>query len=126
MRFVDEHDITSAPADPGCFTAGVQTSTILPALQPSGMRANRFVYEPGARSHWHTHDGEQAIYVLAGRGVVHRAGEESGTVVGPGSWVHVEAGEMHWHGAMDDDVFVHLAITASEATNWFDPVDAEQ
>jgi hypothetical protein len=42
----------------------------------------------------------------AGRGVVIRWGEENGTAVGSGDWVHVEPGEQHWHGALPDDVFV--------------------
>jgi hypothetical protein len=58
----------------------------------------------------------------AGRGVVVRWGEENGTPVGSGDWVHVEPGEQHWHGALPDDVFVHLAVTASGQTQWHGPV----
>lgn len=122
MRFVDESDVTSVPADPGSFSAGVQVSAILPVITADGMRANRFVYPPGARSHWHTHDGEQALYVVAGRGVVQREGEDVGRLVLPGSWVHVEPGERHWHGAVHDDVLVHVAVTATGGTAWGDPV----
>lgn len=125
MHFIDESNVVSAPADRGSFTAGVQVSAILPALTPAGMRASRFVYEPGARSHWHTHEGEQALYVVAGRGLVQREGHEVGRVVHPGSWVHVEPGERHWHGAMHDDVLVHLAITATGGTAWHEPVTDE-
>ena len=123
MWFIDESDVRADPADPKCFTEGVFFSEMLPARAPSGMRASRFTYEPGARSHWHTHSGEQSLYVVAGRGLVQLAGEDTARVVLPGSWVHVKPGERHWHGAALDDVFVHLAITASGGTTWHEPVD---
>lgn len=126
MKFVRERDLRSAAPDAKKFTAGVWQTEALTALRDEGLRGHRFVYQPGAHSHWHTHTGEQAIVVLAGRGIVARWGEESGTEVGSGDWVHVEPGERHWHGALDDDVFVHLAVTASGQTEWHDPVtDAE-
>jgi quercetin dioxygenase-like cupin family protein len=126
MRFVRETDLQSAAPDPEKFTAGVWQTEALSALRDGGLRGHRFLYQPGAHSHWHTHTGEQAIVVLAGRGVVVRAGEASGTPIGPGDWVHVEPGERHWHGAVADDVFVHLAVTASGKTQWHGPVsDAE-
>jgi quercetin dioxygenase-like cupin family protein len=43
--------------------------------------------------------------------------------VGSGDWFHVEPGEKHRHGALPDDVFVHVAITAGRRTESHDPVD---
>jgi quercetin dioxygenase-like cupin family protein len=126
MRFVVERDLRSTAPDATKFTAGVWQTEALSAIRDEGLRAHRFLYEPGAHSHWHTHTGEQAIAVVAGCGVVVRWGEESGTAIGPGDWVHVEPGEKHWHGALPDDVLVHLAVTASGRTEWHGPVsDAE-
>jgi quercetin dioxygenase-like cupin family protein len=126
MRFVEEADLQSTPPDKNKFTTGVWQTEALPAVRDQGLRGLRFLYQPGAHSHWHTHTGEQAIVVLAGRGVVVRWGEQNGTAVGSGDWVHVEPGEKHWHGAVPDDVFVHLAVTASGRTEWHGPVsDAE-
>jgi quercetin dioxygenase-like cupin family protein len=118
MRFVQEADLQSMPPDENKFTTGVWQTEALPAVRDQGLRGHRFLYEPGAHSHWHTHTGEQAIVVLAGRGVVVRWGEENGTAVSSGDWVHVEPGEKHWHGALPDNVFVHLAVTASGRTEW--------
>jgi quercetin dioxygenase-like cupin family protein len=95
---------------------------ILEAIREGGLRAHRFVYAPGSRSQWHTHEGEQAIFIVAGRGVVKRWGEEKGTEVGPGDWVHVEPGEKHWHGAVPENILIHLAITATGGTNWHESV----
>jgi quercetin dioxygenase-like cupin family protein len=123
MKFVRARDLRSAAPEANKFTAGVWQTEALSSLHDEGLRGHRFIYQPGAHSHWHTHTGEQAIVVLAGRGVVVRWGEGNGTEVGSGDWVHVEPGEKHWHGALPDDVFVHVAITASGRTEWHDPVD---
>jgi quercetin dioxygenase-like cupin family protein len=126
MRFVRDGEVKAAVPDPEKFTGGVWQTEALSALHEGGLRGHRFVYQPGAHSHWHTHTGEQAIVVLAGRGVVLRDGEANGTEIGPGDWVHVEPGERHWHGALPDDVLVHLAVTASGGTEWHGPVTDDQ
>lgn len=126
MRFVREQDLKAAAPSPDKFTAGVWQTDTLDALHEGGMRGVRFVYQPGAHSHWHTHTGEQAIVVLSGSGVVVREGETAGTPVGPGDWVHVEPGEMHWHGALPGTVFVHLAVIASGGTEWHGAVSDDE
>jgi len=122
MKFVVEGDLQSVAPDTNKFSAGVWQTEALSAIRDEGLRGHRFLYQPGAHSHWHTHTGEQAIVVLAGRGVVVRWGDENGTEVGSGDWVHVEPGEKHWHGALPNDVFVHLAVTASGRTEWHEAV----
>jgi quercetin dioxygenase-like cupin family protein len=126
MRFASEDGAKATPAAGGRFTDGVYETRFLEAVRENGLRAQRFSYEPNARSGWHVHDGEQALYVVAGRGVIARWGEIEGVAVGPGDWVHVEPGEKHWHGAAPDATFVHLAVTASGATHWHGPVTDEE
>lgn len=126
MRFVRESDMKATRPGSDRFTDGVWEAEALEGVRPDGLRAQRFSYEPQARSGWHTHDGEQALYVVSGRGVVVRWGETGGTPIGPGDWVHVEPGEKHWHGAAADDTLVHLAVTASGKTHWHGPVSDEE
>lgn len=126
MKFVDERLLRATRPEPEQFTGGVWQTRILQELRPDGLRAQRFSYEPGARSVWHVHDGEQALQVLAGRGVITRSGERRGRELLPGDWVHVEPGEKHWHGATADDLFVHMAVTASGRTHLHDPVSDEE
>ncbi|MEW9533444.1 cupin domain-containing protein [Microbispora sp. NPDC049125] len=126
MKFVREGEITVARPGQGRFSEGVWEAVALGPLQEDGLRAVRFSYDPEARSNWHTHDGEQALYVLSGRGVVTREGEARGTLIGPGDWVHVQPGERHWHGAVGDDILVHLAVTANGETHWHEPVSDEE
>ncbi|GII59602.1 hypothetical protein Pth03_79910 [Planotetraspora thailandica] len=126
MRFVREDEIRVARPVAGRFTAEVWEATILEPIEKDGMRAYRFTYDPGARSLWHVHEGEQAIFVLSGRGVMGLWGQTRGVEIGPGDWVHIEPGEKHWHGAVPDDTFVHIAVTASGKTEWFEAVSDEE
>jgi quercetin dioxygenase-like cupin family protein len=125
MKFVREKAVKSVPASPDRFTGGVWQAEILAAIAQGGMRAHRFVYAPGGRSHWHTHEGEQAIIVIAGRGFVKRWDQDTIEAIGPGDWVHIEPGEKHWHGAAKDDILIHLAVTARGSTLWHEPVSDE-
>jgi quercetin dioxygenase-like cupin family protein len=118
VKIVPASVVTSTEAGPDRFTGGVWQAEILPRIQDNGMRAHRFVYAPGARSNWHVHTGEQAIFVLTGRGLVRWAGLERARLLQPGDWVHVTPGVPHWHGAAPDDTFVHLAVSATGATEW--------
>ena len=71
------------------------------------------------------HDGEQALYVASGAGVVRQ--RDGGSVeVQPGDLVYVSPGEEHWHGATPNSLFVHFAFTASGGTDWLEEVTAEE
>ena len=129
MKFVRGNEVTAEAADPSMFTDGVWRSEILPSQagegDEPGLQAHRFTYRPGARSAWHTHGGEQALFVVTGRGLVQRWGDSTATAIGPGDWIHVQPGEKHWHGAAPDDTLVHLAVTARGGTAWHEPVTDE-
>lgn len=124
MKIVRAVDVTATPADPAKWTGHVRRADIL-TTSTGGLRSNRFTYAPGDRSNWHVHEGEQALIVLSGRGLVMWEGLDVAEVVGPGDWVHVSPGVAHWHGAVPDETFVHLAVTATGGTRWRDPVDEE-
>lgn len=121
MRIVRPTDVVARRADTEKFTTDVWRADVL-TTSTDGLRSNRFTYAPGSRSHWHVHDGEQALIVVAGRGLVQWEGRDLAELLQPGDWVHVVPGVAHWHGAVPDEVFVHLAVTASGPTRWLDPV----
>jgi quercetin dioxygenase-like cupin family protein len=79
-------------------------------------------YEPGARSHWHSHSGGQLLYVVEGAGWVQSRGEEP-LSIGPGDAVSFAPGEVHWHGAKADGVMAHVAVTKGRPT-WFEEAPA--
>jgi quercetin dioxygenase-like cupin family protein len=125
MRLIEQTDNRSVDSEEGKFTNGVWQEELLKAQVSSGMRVHRFFYAPGSHSHWHSHTGEQALYLVAGRARIRKAGEPA-FEARPGDLVYVAPGEKHWHGAVEDQFLVHFAFTASGSTDWFERVsDAE-
>ena len=125
MRLVEQAANRSVDSEDGKFTDGVWQEELLQAQVSWGMRVHRFFYAPGSHSHWHSHTGEQALYLVAGRARIKKVGEQV-FEAGPGDLVYVAPGEKHWHGAVADQFLVHFAFTASGRTDWFEEVtDAE-
>jgi quercetin dioxygenase-like cupin family protein len=63
----------------------------------------------GVRNKFHSHDGDQVLIIIAGKGIV--ATEEEKKVVTVGEVVLIPAGEKHWHGATKDSEFSHIVVT---------------
>lgn len=103
------------------FTGRVWADTVL--SPEDGVVVNNVFFEPGARTHWHTHDVTQVLYVLAGEGWVQVRGGSGGPIAA-GDTVHIPAGEEHWHGASSASYVLHLAVSVGE-TDWLDEVSNE-
>lgn len=72
-------------------------------------------FEPGACTHWHSHEGGQLL-VVAGEGWVgNRQTRPQNVSLGDVIWT--PAGEEHWHGATDTSSLTHVAVTLG-ATHW--------
>ncbi|WP_179277283.1 cupin domain-containing protein [Actinoplanes regularis] len=121
FKVVPEASVPSPAASADKFDGEVWQAEILTRQRPDGLRGHRFAYAPGGRSHWHVHTGEQALIVVSGRGLIQWEGLAEPMALKAGDWVHVEPGVPHWHGATDDSVFVHLAVTATGGTEWGEP-----
>jgi quercetin dioxygenase-like cupin family protein len=89
---------------------------------PGGVRLYFVRFEPGGRTFWHYHDGQQLLVVTEGSCQVQKRG---GPVVelGVGDVARFEAGEEHWHGAAGEAPMEHSAITAGTKTHWLQEVD---
>ncbi len=103
------------------FTGRVWADPVLGA--EDGVVVNDVFFEPKARTHWHTHEVTQVLYVLAGSGWVQARGGAGGPI-SAGDTVHIPAGEEHWHGATADTYMLHLAVSVGE-TLWLDEVSDE-
>jgi quercetin dioxygenase-like cupin family protein len=103
------------------FTGRVWADPVLGA--EDGVIVNNVFFEPKARTHWHTHEVAQVLYVLAGEGWVQVRGGRGGPIT-TGDTVHISAGEEHWHGAAGDTYMLHLAVSVG-ATEWLDKVSDE-
>jgi quercetin dioxygenase-like cupin family protein len=100
------------------FTGRVWADPVLPG--EDGIVINNVFFEPGSRTHWHTHEVAQVLYVLAGEGRV-QSRDGSGSTLTAGDTVHIPAGEEHWHGAAPESYILHLAVSIG-ATEWLAPV----
>jgi quercetin dioxygenase-like cupin family protein len=110
------------------FTGTAWQDLALEAPEPARVRTVMVCFEPGARTHWHTHPLGQTLVVIAGNG---RAQSWGGPVreIKAGDVVWIPPGEKHWHGAGPTTSLTHIAI--QEALNgspveWLEPVSDAQ
>lgn len=90
---------------------------------PGAVRVLIVGFDPGARTHWHTHEGGQVLHILSGRG---QAQSEGAAIVElrEGDVVVAAAGEKHWHGAAAGSPMTHLAVSAGD-TRWLGEAEVE-
>ncbi len=125
MKIYRAAQIPSESGDPATFTGEVVRTTLAADTCGTAVRVYRVEFEAGARTHWHTHDGPQWLFVVEGRIRVQKLGEEATEAV-KGDAIVIQPGEKHWHGAALRERGVHLAVNVSAATNWMEPVTDEQ
>jgi quercetin dioxygenase-like cupin family protein len=104
--------------DPANFTGTVS------GHPTADIRMLRYSFEPGARTNWHSHAAGQVIFIEQGR---MRIQEKGGAVreIGPRETAVVNAGVMHWHGALPGGPLTQVSLSFG-ATNWSEKVtDAE-
>ena len=99
------------------FTGTVRIDPLFQAPDPALVQGASVTFEPGARTHWHTHPGGQALLILAGRARVGAAGQPAREAA-PGDVVYSPPGEWHWHGAGPDGYMVHVATNPGGKTEW--------
>jgi quercetin dioxygenase-like cupin family protein len=118
----------SRPGPAEWFTGAVRIDPLFEPIEPARTVANSVTFEPGARTHWHTHPLGQILIVTAGCG---RAQCEGGPIeeLRPGDVVWFEPGEKHWHGAASTTAMTHIAIQEKQngkAVQWLEPVTDDQ
>lgn len=122
MRIVRAH----APGSPAEKRSATFTGTVWgdPVSNQDGVTINTVYFEPGARTHWHAHEGGQVLHVTSGSGWVAARGQEARRVRS-GDIVWAPPGEEHWHGADDDSFLVHVAVSLGPA-RWLAEVNPEE
>ena len=110
------------------FTGSVRIDSPFAAEAPGRAGGAIVTFEPGARTHWHTHPLGQTLIVTAGVGWTQCEG---------GSKIEIRAGDViwcpcqrrHWHGATPATAMTHVAIAEAldgKAVEWMEPVTDEQ
>jgi quercetin dioxygenase-like cupin family protein len=110
------------------FTGRVLQTPIIEKEAPARLRATLVSFEPGARTHWHTHPLGQTLYVTAGAGLAQSWG---GAVqeIRAGDVVSFAPGEKHWHGAGQKTAMTHIAMQEAldgVHADWLEQVSDEQ
>jgi quercetin dioxygenase-like cupin family protein len=117
-------DITWVEAGNDHFTGTVFFAPLSVAPDRS-LNALGVLFEPGARSDWHSHPDGQVLYVVSGAGKVQTRNGKTAPVSG-GDVVYTPAGEEHWHGASESSYLMHLSLTTGGATEWLPEKVSEQ
>ena len=112
----DSIDWQAAPAE--SFTGRAWFGPMAPPGDSSELNVLGVGFEPGARTHWHSHPGGQVLYCVSGQGLVANEHGERTTLT-TGDTVQIPSDEVHWHGASPDAPMVHLSITRAP-TEWTD------
>lgn len=110
----------------GTFTGRAMLDPVLADADgdEATVRVNSVIFEPGGRTHWHSHANGQVLLVASGRGMVeNRDGDRHD--LRPGDVVWAPPGEEHWHGAAPDSFVVHTAVSLG-ATAWLGEVDGDR
>ena len=113
------------PADARSFVGPAQTKLLASSEVGESVHVYRVEFDDGGRTNWHTHSGEQWLFIVEGRVRVQKWGE-SAQEVETGDAVVIAPGEKHWHGAAPGARGTHLAVNVKVKTDWLEPVTPEQ
>lgn len=110
------------------FTGTVWVQQLIEPDSALNVPVGYVTFEPGARSHWHSHPGGQVLLAMGGIGYYQERGKPL-RVLRKGDAVKCPPNVPHWHGASPTVGFLQIAITPNTATGrvtWLEPVtDAE-
>lgn len=104
------------------FTGSVWGDPLL--RTPGGVGMSTVYFAPGARTHWHRHDGGQVLHIDSGEGLV-MTRDGSAARVRAGDLVWASPGEEHWHGAGDESFLVHTTVSLGDTT-WLGEVTVQE
>ena len=115
-------------ASPDYFTGNVWVKILVPNDSNLNCQVGNVQFEPGARTHWHTHPGGQILLVTEGTGYYREKGKAI-QLLKEGDAVKILPDVVHWHGASPDSHFTHIAINPNAQQGiavWLDKVKDEE
>ena len=128
MKIVTPRDMQTAIGPIEWFTGTVWRDAA-PVDDEPDVAVNRVFFEPGARTHWHTHPEGQILYIITGTCLAAKENEPP-VEIEAGGVVFFAPGEKHWHGATPGTYMVHMAVnvanTTDGGTDWLEPVTDEE
>lgn len=110
------------------FTGNTYNYELVSAEAPYTTLVGNVYFEPGARSHWHTHPAGQILIITEGVGY-HQIEGQPIQVLHKGDVVKCPPHVKHWHGASPDVGLQQLYIvpnTEKGIVEWLEPVTEEE
>ena len=86
------------------------------------------IFEPAARTHWHSHPGGQILLVTEGSGYYQEKGKKA-QLLKKGDTIPIPPDVVHWHGASPNSEFVHIGMSTKVhlgPAKWFGPVTDQE
>jgi len=115
MKVMRTADIEAVDRESKLFKGHVTAQAVLDN-DATALRASLINFDKGAVNIFHVHEYDQILYVTAGEGII--ATEKEEIRIRPGDFVHIPAGEKHWHGATPDSSMSHIAISIRGKTTF--------
>ncbi|GAA4454527.1 cupin domain-containing protein [Nibrella saemangeumensis] len=106
------------------FTGTVWVQQLIEPDSAFNIPVGYVTFEPGARSHWHSHAGGQVLLAMGGIGYYQEKGKPI-QILRKGDAVKCPPNVPHWHGASPTVEFRQVAIIPNTATGrvtWLQPV----
>lgn len=122
IKLTGSQSSAKGPAD--WFTGTVRIDPLFNAPAPARAAGAAVMFEPDARTAWHTHPLGKTLIVISGLGLVQREGGPT-EEIRRGDVVWFEPGEKHWHGAEPTTAMTHIAIQEAQdglAVDWLEHV----
>ena len=113
---------------PENFTGAVRLDSFFQAQAPGRAGGAIVTFEPGARTHWHTHPLGQTLIVTYGVGWTQCEGSPIAEIRA-GDVIWCPCNHRHWHGATPTTAMTHVAIAEAldgKAVEWMEPVSDAQ
>jgi 4-carboxymuconolactone decarboxylase len=110
------------------FTGVAWVHSILPADSNFNVPIACVVFEPGARSNWHSHAGGQSLIAIEGTGYYQERGKPI-RILRKGDAVRCPPDVPHWHGASPEQGFTQVAVTPNTAAGrvkWMEKVTEDE
>ncbi|MCG7571455.1 cupin domain-containing protein [Pseudoalteromonas sp. CNC9-20] len=110
------------------FSGAVRVEPLFQPQPQTRAGGANVTFEPGSRTHWHTHPRGQTLIVTSGQGWVQQW-QGRRLVIEPGDVVHIPANVKHWHGATARTAMTHMAIQESHqgsVVTWMEAVTDKQ
>lgn len=110
------------------FTGTVWVQQLIEPDSAFNIPVGYVTFEPGARSHWHSHAGGQVLLAMGGIGYYQERGKTI-QILRKGDTVKCPPNVPHWHGASPTVGFMQVAITPNTTTGrvtWMQPVTDQE